>query len=159
MPPRKRPRGPGVSREAWGSVHPFLDLHGETGEGARRRTEAWLRDRYAERVRTVVVVTGRGLHSRGLPVLRGEVEDVLRSLKGTVVAGWTGVEGGGAFRVELRRPPSPPPGPPPARRGTPRDPELLRLAHEALWELGIDPTPALLDAEIQRILRERGEEP
>ena len=155
MTHRKRP-STGISRETWGSIHPHLDLHGETGDTARRRAAAWLRERQAEGVRTVVVVTGRGIHSRGLPVLRGEVEEVLRTLKGTVVHHWSDVSAGGGFRVELRSRPRealPPPPPPPVEH----DPELLHLAHEALWELGIAPTPALLDAEVRRILRERGD--
>lgn len=158
--PRKRPRQPGpVPREAWGSVHPLLDLHGETGDSARRRAEAWLRARHGEGVRTVVVVTGRGLHSRGLPVLRGEVEEVLRALKGTVVHHWSDTGGGGGFRVELRSPTGrAAPPPPPQPRVEAEDPELLHQAHEALWELGIAATPALLLAEIRRLRRERGEE-
>ena len=150
-----RPREP-VSREAWGRVHPVLDLHGLTGDEAARRTEQWLRDRQAEGVRTVYVVTGRGLHTRGIPVLRNEVEHLLTMLKGTLVARWDSAHTGGSFRVELRRPPVEPP------RVSTREPRLLReappdvrhRAAEALAELGIDPTPALLEAEIRRILRE-----
>lgn len=159
MTPRKRrPDGGGLPREVWGAVYPHLDLHGETGERARHRTETWLRERWREGVRVVVVVTGRGLHSRGLPVLRGEVEELLHALKGTVVASWSPADGGGGFRVELRRPPSAPPRPAarPAHPGL-GDPALRAAAEEALWELGVAPTRALLEAEIRRILRERGE--
>jgi hypothetical protein len=155
---RKRkppPADQGVSREAWGKVHPVLDLHGLTGDEARRRTEQWLLDRQAERVRTVIVVTGRGLHSQGIPVIRNEVEHLLQLLKGTLVARWETAGFGGSFQVELRRPPDTAPRPapvPPLLREA--DLPLRRRAEEALWELGIDPTPALLEAEIRRILRE-----
>jgi hypothetical protein len=158
MRKRKPPPGQGVSRESWGRIHPQLDLHGMTGEEARRRTEQWLRDRQAEGVRTVVVVTGRGLHSMGIPVVRNEVEHLLALLKGTMVARWESANAGGSFRVELRRPPPDAAPRPPA---TPRllaaaDPALRLRAEEALWELGIDPTPPLLEAEIRRILDEGG---
>jgi hypothetical protein len=156
---RRRPqRGEGVSRGAWGAIHPLLDLHGQTGDEARRLAHAFLRERRLDGERTVVLVTGKGMHSAGMrPVLLGEVEDLLRGLRGTVVAGFSRLHGGGGFRVELtRRPPEPEP------RGRPHaaldraGPELLRRAEEALWELGIQPTPALLDAEVRRLLREGG---
>ncbi|MND02120.1 hypothetical protein D3C83_213880 [compost metagenome] len=38
----------------------------------------------------------------------------------------------------------------------PSDPSLLRQAEDALAELGIQPTPALLAAEIERIRASRG---
>ncbi|MDB4949835.1 MAG: Smr domain [Gemmatimonadetes bacterium] len=163
MAKRKRPGHPGVPREAWGAVHPQLDLHGLRAEPARREAEAWLRARQAEGVRTAVVVTGRGIHSAGMrPVLLGEIEHLLHGLRGTLVSSFAPVHGGGGFRVELRRP-SVPPAPsrtsapsaePAALRGA--GPELRRRAEEALWELGIAPTPALLEAELRRLLRERG---
>ena len=152
---RKPERKPGVSREAWGRLHPQLDLHGMTGDEARRRTEQWLRDRQAEGVRTVEVVTGRGRRSAGIPVLRTEVQHLLTDLRGTLVAGFEAAHHGGSFRVELRPPPPGavplPVAEPPLLRGA--DPALRRRAEEALWELGIAPTPALLEAEIRRILQ------
>lgn len=159
--PRKPPRGRGGHVPWWGSLHPLLDLHGLTGDDARIRADAWLRARHAERVRTVMIVTGRGNRSAGPPVLLGEVEHLLHGLRGTVVEGFTFLPGGGGFEVELMKPP-----PPPARtvaeaRAAKRirasAPELRRRAEESLWELGITPTPALLDAEIQRLMREEGE--
>jgi hypothetical protein len=140
-----------------GTVHPFLDLHGLTGEEAARRTERWLRDRQAEGVRTVVVVTGRGLRSPGLPVLRTEVEHLLAGLKGTLVAAWESAHAGGSFQVELRRPPAGPAPPPPPRLLRAAPPELRRRAEEALWELGVEPTPTLLEAEIRRLMEGPGE--
>lgn len=161
MRKRNRPPSTGVSREAWGRVHPLLDLHGLTGDEARRRTDRWLRDHQSQGVRTVIVVTGRGLHSQGLPVVRGEVEHLLTELKGGIVSRWEDTHYGGGFRVELRSPPRehkpfPPPRPPHERAEV--EPDLLLLAHEALWDLGIAPTPALLDAELRRLRRERGQE-
>ena len=142
------------SRDAWGKVHPVLDLHGLTGDEARRRTEQWFLDRQAERVRTVIVVTGRGLHTQGIPVIRNEVEHLLQMLKGTLVVRWESTHFGGGYQVELRPPPDAPrPAPvPPLLREA--DLALRRRAEEALWDLGIAPTPALLEAEIRRILSE-----
>lgn len=161
MRKRKPPPGQGVSREAWGRVHPVLDLHGMTGDEARRRTEQWLRDRQAERVRTVVVVTGRGLHSQGIPVIKNEIEHLLALLKGTLVARWEVTHFGGGYQVELRSPPPEPrtrPAPEP-RLLREADPALRRRAEEALWELGIAPTPALIEVEIRRLLEEDGAGP
>jgi hypothetical protein len=159
--PRARPMPRRKPRPDRGTVHPLLDLHRLTGEEAVRLTGSWLRARQAEGVRTVVVVTGRGRHSGGAPVLRGEVEHLLKDLQGTVVASYE-VEGhGGSLRVELHRPPAPPaqvadPEPPLVRTAPAT---LRRRAEEALAELGVAPTPALVAAEIRRILREEaGEE-
>ncbi|HET7232780.1 MAG TPA: Smr/MutS family protein [Longimicrobium sp.] len=155
---RRRPRD---ASEPRGTVHPLLDLHGLTGGEARVRAELWLRDQAIAGERTVVVVTGRGNRSQGLPVLRGEVEDVLARLQGDIVTGWGHTDGGGGFRIGLRPPPPsihrPTRAPSTAGallRDTP--PELRRRAEEALHELGISPTPELLRAEIRRLLAEDG---
>lgn len=164
---RRKPRpraAPRSSPSAWDELHPTLDLHGETADAARRRTERWLHDKRDEGVATVRVITGRGAHSVGPPVLRGEVEALLAALRGSVISGFTVESGGGAFRVELQR----------ARRGraesgkpapasTARslsafaglDPELRQRVEEALWELGVDPTPELVRAEVRRLQMKR----
>lgn len=159
MHKRKRDRrAPGEPR---GTVHPLLDLHRLTADEAVRRTDAWLRARQAENVRTVVVVTGRGRHSGGTPVLPGEVALLLERLTGTVVARFATEASGGSFRVELRRP-SPADMPAPAAPAEPlvlrRAPaQLRRQAEETLWELGITPTPTLLAAEVRRLMAEEGD--
>ncbi|HEX2191535.1 MAG TPA: Smr/MutS family protein [Longimicrobiaceae bacterium] len=155
MSRRKRPaRSAPVLR---GDVHPTLDLHGHTADEALRRAESWLRERQRDGVRTVRVVTGRGTRSAGPPVLRGEVGALLDSLRGSLVSYFTLDSGGGAFRVELERARSGPRRAAPSRLLPRADPDLRRRAEEALWELGVDPTPPLLEAEIRRILREAGE--
>jgi hypothetical protein len=86
-------------------------------------------------------------------VLRGEIEHLLVQLAGEVVARWHVAGGGGGFRVELRPPPvSAPRDDAALLRGVPA--ELRRRAEEALAELGIAPTPALVRAEIRRIVAE-----
>jgi hypothetical protein len=140
-------------------VHPLLDLHGLAADAARLRTEGWLRDRAAAGERTVVVVTGAGTHSRGLPVLRPEIEHLLQGLRGSTVESWEPTHGGGGFRVRLRPPPVPPAASAAAEAALlarQHPPELRRRAEESLAELGITPTPALLRAEIRRIVDEEG---
>ena len=151
---RKREPTPPTRWPAWDELHPTLDLHGETADDARRRAERWLRERQAEGARTVRLITGRGMHSVGPPVLPGEIRELLTGLRGGVVSRFDAEPGGGAFRVELTRPrprrsaPRPPPDP------RLDDAELRRRAEESLWELGVDPTPAVLEAEMRRLLQE-----
>lgn len=147
---RRRKRRPRPRPE---SHLPELDLHGETADTARRRAERWLRERRAEGERTVVVITGRGLHSMGPPVLPGEIEAVLGELRGTTVRTWERRIDGGAFRIHLI---------PPERPAGPRRPVAVRLppdlrarAEASLRDLGIEPTPALLAAEAKRLASER----
>lgn len=147
---RRRARTP---PSHFGRLFPTLDLHGEAADEARRRTERWLRAQAADGMRTVVVVTGRGRHSPGPPVLPGEIRDLLEALRSNVVESWEPEQGGGAFRVELRM----------SRRSRrrplespiiPDDPELRHRAEQSLAELGVEPTPVLLAAEIRRLLDE-----
>lgn len=105
------------------------------------------------------VITGKGLHSVGPPVLRVEVERLLVSLRGAVVASFAVEPGGGSFRIELRRPSDTRPAPLPATGGpatealSGADTLLRRRAEEILWELGISPTPPLIEAEVRRLRR------
>lgn len=155
MPRRRRPaagrRPPGPDR---GSLYPTLDLHGETAASGRRLAEAWLREQRDEGERLVLLITGRGRHSPGPPVLREEIEDLLRRLAGELVGRVEVESGGGALRVELRSPRGVSPVRS-ARPPAPYSPELRREAEDALAELGVVPTPELLDAEVRRIRRER----
>jgi hypothetical protein len=143
-------------------VHPLLDLHGLTADEARGRAEGWLRARAAAGERTVVVVTGRGNRSRGgLSVLRPEIELLLEGLRGATVESWDATDGGGGFRVHLRPPPAPAASRAAAEAASlarQHPPELRRRAEESLAELGITPTPALLRAEIRRIVEEEATE-
>jgi hypothetical protein len=150
MSRRRRPR----PTPDLGALHPTLDLHGETGDSARRKAEAWLRRQREAGERHVRLITGRGNRSVGPPVLRAEIEHLLRDLRGELVAGSAWEGGGGAIRVELR--PAPIDSAPPRIRPTRIDPALRRAAEEALAELGITPTPELVEAELRRMAK--GEE-
>lgn len=139
--------------ESWESAIPTLDLHGETAAAAIRRVRVWLEEQRRSGEPNVRIITGRGLHSAGTPVLRGEVEALLRTLA-PGVRRWTSEAAGGAFRVELMLPRL---APRREREGeVSHDPTLLRRAEESLWELGIIATPELVRAEMRR-LRGTGE--
>lgn len=154
---RKSDRRPALP---WADLYPTLDLHGETADSARAKAEGWLREQQAAGMDTVRIVTGRGLHSVGPPVLPGEIADLLDRLRGTVVARAEREHGGGAFRIELRRARA-------AKRTgrtssvvdapaklAPIDPELRRRAEESLAELGVVSTPELVAAEMRRLADE-----
>lgn len=153
--PRKR-RRPTRRGEPlpWDAVHPTLDLHGATAEAARAEAQRWLRAQQGAGERVVRLITGRGVHSRGPPVLPGEIQDLLASLSGSVVEHFAPERGGGAFRVELRKRKTPSPRRPPEAEPA-DDPDLRRQAEESLHELGVEPTPALLRAEMRRLRKER----
>jgi hypothetical protein len=158
MSPRRSPPR-SASSLPWDRLYPTLDLHGATADEARPRTARWLAEQQATGARTVRVITGKGLHSVGPPVLRGEIEALLGTLRGSLVASYTTESGGGAFRIELRRPKAPRAAPnrlrPPVHRtASGPDAELRRRAEEALWELGVSPTPELIEAEMRRLRQE-----
>lgn len=152
MARRRRPPRRGRNPDL-GALYPTLDLHGETAESARRAAELWLRNQQRLGERWVRLVTGRGKHSRAGPVLRDEIGDLLLELQGALVAAAELEGSGGAYRVELRAPARKVTRALPALPDVP--PELRQQAEEALAELGVDPRPELLAAEIRRLLRER----
>lgn len=152
---RRRPpsRPDGSTDGTRGSLYPFLDLHGRTEAEAIFATRNWLEERQGTSDLTVRIITGRGLHSVGLPVLPSAIEGLLHSAPGTLVRTYEREPGGGAFLVRLVAPIV-------ARRGRgttapTRDPALVLEAQEALADLGIQSTPVLLEAEMQRIIAER----
>jgi hypothetical protein len=146
--PRSRP-------DPRGQLYPTLDLHGLTGDEARHVAERWLRAERAAGELAVRLITGRGKRSAGPPVLRGEIEALLHELTPGLVERFTLDTPGGAFLVHLNRHlPSPPQGPRGGRLSRRVPAELRRRAEESLAELGVSPTPELLDAEIRRLLAE-----
>ncbi len=85
-----------------------LDLHGMRAEEAREATEAFLRDKRTRGERCVLVIHGRGEHSPGPAVLRGEIATWLSQTKASehVAAFATAADadgGEGAVYVMLRR--------------------------------------------------------
>lgn len=148
---RRRPDRPPVDVD--GTLYPTLDLHGLSAEEATRAASRFLAEQRSRGEVIARLITGRGLHSPGLPVLPGAIEELLRSLSGATVRGFEREPGGGVYRVRLNPPDGPPA--PAATRPLTRDPEVVRQAEEALEELGIKPTPELVNAEVARILEER----
>jgi hypothetical protein len=139
-------------------LYPTLDLHGLTEAEAVRLCETWIVARVAEGERIVRIVTGRGIHSAGLPVLPAAIEALLGGLRRGPVLTFEREPGGGAYRVQLttKAPIKPPQGA--AGQSDQIDAGLVRLAEEALAELGIEPTPPLIEAEVLRIVKERDRE-
>ena len=80
--------------------------------------------------------------------VKGPMEQLLRELSGELVARSVWEGGGGAVRVELRPAPIDPSRP--RIRLSRVDPALRLAAEEALAELGITPTPELVEAELRR---------
>ncbi|MEN8136485.1 MAG: Smr/MutS family protein [Thermodesulfobacteriota bacterium] len=58
-----------------------LDLHGNTGPEAERKTASFIRDAATLQFRTVRIITGKGLHSDGPAVLPDVVETRLKELQ------------------------------------------------------------------------------
>lgn len=117
----------------------------------------WIESRRDANDVVVRLVTGRGLHSVGPPVLPPAVEGLLREMSGGVVRSYEREPGGGVFRVRLNRVRSP--SAPVRHTGDsvkarfPRD--VIRAAEESLADLGITPSSALIEAEATRIMRRR----
>ncbi|MFC2146132.1 Smr/MutS family protein [Acidobacteriota bacterium] len=58
-----------------------LDLHGNTAVEAEKRTEAFIENARREKIRTVRIIVGKGLHSEGKAVLPDMVEEKIIRLK------------------------------------------------------------------------------
>ncbi|RJX31153.1 MAG: hypothetical protein C4531_08130 [Desulfurivibrio sp.] len=59
----------------------YLDLHGLTGQEAERKVTSFLLTARQKGLRTVAVITGKGLHSEGLPVLRDLLESMAKAMR------------------------------------------------------------------------------
>lgn len=157
MKKRRRARPPAARVED--TLYPTLDLHGATAGEAVRIARRWIDAQLASGERVVRLITGWGRHSAGPPVVRGEIEMLLASLRGVAVDKFSLETGGGVFRVTLRPARSGgqvAPIPRKQRRLALRDDERRR-ALESLDELGVTPTPELIEAEALRLRGEAGE--
>lgn len=59
----------------------YLDLHGLTGLEAEGKVTNFLMTARGKGLRTVAVITGKGIHSQGFPVLRDLVERMAKAMK------------------------------------------------------------------------------
>jgi DNA-nicking Smr family endonuclease len=97
----------------FGEPQAVLDFHGlgrVSGADVKRETIAFVRDAYEQGLERVRIVTGKGLHSAGRPVVRPQVERTLRSLESEgLVASYRPEKvqrgGDGALFVRLTRSP------------------------------------------------------
>lgn len=85
-----------------------LDLHGCYREEAREKVRHFLKNRHAEGVQTVLIITGKGNRSpNGESVLRSDVESYLKTHSGAWVVEWGRAPrqygGEGALVVFLRQ--------------------------------------------------------
>ncbi len=106
----KAPRRRAVNRYADANQpSATLDFHDRPGlrsQDVRHLVLQFVREQAAQGARRLRIVTGKGLHSRGDPMVRPQVERTLRELEqaGTVRA-WVsesrGAGGEGALRVDL----------------------------------------------------------
>ncbi len=99
-----RPEPPELPDTLYGAfVEAELDLHGMRADAALRRVdgflESWRRGRPGAVVR---IVTGRGHHSEGEPVLLGVVGDLLRDELGGRLEDMVPDSGGGGWVVRVR---------------------------------------------------------
>lgn len=88
-PPQTSARRERQLRRGQLSPEAELDLHGLTRDAAREKVRFFLADARFQGLRTVLIITGRGHGSAGEPVLRNEVERLLRSEVGASVLEWT----------------------------------------------------------------------
>lgn len=80
-----------------------LDLHGCDAAQARQAVERVLRGKGGARSGEVVhIITGRGNHSAGTPVLRSLVGGIIRGEVGQRVAEYSKDENEGGYLVRLR---------------------------------------------------------
>ncbi len=84
-----------------------LDLHGMTADEAMSKVRFFLQNSSCRGLQTLLIITGKGLHSSDGPVLRLAVEKLLAQMHELVIE-WGGAPrrygGSGALVVFLRRP-------------------------------------------------------
>lgn len=83
-----------------------LDLHGLTANKATEKVRFFLRDAIYHGFRTVLIITGKGLHSNDGPVLRQAMEKILDQQREQVIEWGVAPKrygGGGALVVFLRQ--------------------------------------------------------
>lgn len=103
----RRSRRPPPGRDPFdpldGDRDDIIDLHQLTADQARARVQSELdRVRKAKPGALVHIITGKGKHSNGQPVLKGTIRKLLRSGTLTQVARWDLDLDEGGFLVRLK---------------------------------------------------------
>ena len=79
--PDQAPLSDREKRKSYPHPQDELDLHGKTGPEAERKTAAFIGETAGLRLRTIRIITGKGLHSDGPAVLPDVVESKLKELQ------------------------------------------------------------------------------
>ncbi len=110
MARKKKERRQSVNKyEGMNTPEAVLDFHDDgviTSQDVKKRTEAFIRDASTQGFLRVRIITGKGVHSKGKPVVEPQVNRTLRNLttEGIVESYRTendGDGGRGAIRVDL----------------------------------------------------------
>ena len=90
--------------EDYPQVQIELDLHGMSGNKAKFEIDKFINSSQNQRIRTVKIICGKGLHSKHqISVLPEVTEQKLSELrKSGLVLNWKSEKGGGSFIVYLR---------------------------------------------------------
>ncbi|MFH1012214.1 MAG: Smr/MutS family protein [Candidatus Peregrinibacteria bacterium] len=79
-----------------------LNLHGYHTPHAQNQAAVFIRGAYQRGLRLVEIVTGRGAHTKGEPVLHDAIQKVIARLaREGIVANYQSISQGGAFWVTL----------------------------------------------------------
>lgn len=101
------PRSGGLRKQGAVVVEEEVDLHGLTRDEALSRLEQFFAGSVRRGLRTVLVITGKGVNSPAGPVLKGAVEAWLQGRGRAMIAGFSEAPrdkgGSGAFVVVLKR--------------------------------------------------------
>lgn len=87
-PPQASPRRMKLVKQGRLQPEMTLDLHGLLRHQVVEKVRFFLEDAKFQGYRTLLIITGRGLHSQGEPVLRTEVEKFLNGDGRTLLAEW-----------------------------------------------------------------------
>lgn len=79
--PEKAPLSDREKLKAYPHPQDELDLHGKTGPEAERKTATFIRETASLQLRTIRIITGKGLHSDGPAILPDVVETKLKELQ------------------------------------------------------------------------------
>jgi len=105
-PQRASPRRLKLLKQGQLKPEATLDLHGMLRHQVVEKVRFFIQDAKYQGYETVLIITGRGLHSEGEPVLRSQVEQFLRETGAALLTEWVRAPrqygGAGALIVFLK---------------------------------------------------------